>query len=386
MPPLLGATGKSEATNPVLDIFTPDKGKLKDPVVLEFQIFAAESDVEQLIPVQKFPSTPGTRQSVDVVTLIPTGEKIALGHFVAKFDPTADSVTDPGRYLIRWFFKFDATEPERVVEYEFEIMASSNLAIRDFSYALLRDLREEGVTAAVVNDSKVLRSLKKAREQIENATGRFFFPRLSKIEADGTNSREYLRVADVIIALQEVEIVNQTLLGASSGLIDLEDIFVYSRHLSQRLNDPDDREDPKLSFIKRTDLGGLRDPADADLLFRDRLIFPGGSQNVMLTALWGYTEPDPHHKDDQIGRVPLLIREVCIKLAILNNTPLNSGGGTGSGGARGPIKSEKTRSQSVTYGAKSDSAIAARAAGLFGDEGIDIVLAQFRRPVDIGAA
>lgn len=386
MPPLLGATGKSEATNPVLDIFTPDKGKLKDPVVLEFQIFKAESDTEQLIPVQKFPSTPGDRQSVDVVTLVPTGDKIGLGNFVAKFDPTAESVTEPGRYIIRWFFKFVATEDERVVEYEFEILAASAISIRDFSYALLRDLREEGVTEASVGDAKVLRSLRKAREQIELATGRFFFPRLSKIEADGTNSREYLRVADVIIALQEVEIVNQSLLGASSGLIDLEDIFVYSRHLSQRLNDPDDREDPKLSFIKRTDLGGLRDPADGNLLFRDRLIFPGGSQNIMLTAIWGYTEPDPHHKDDQLGRVPLLIREICIKIAIANNTALNSGGGTGSGGGRGPIKSEKTRSQSVTYGAKSDAAISARAGGLFGDEAIDIILAQFRRPVDIGAA
>lgn len=381
MPPLLGDSGKSTGDNPSLDIFTPDKGKLKDPVTLEFIIFRAETSAERLVPVPVFPSS--GRQVVDLTDL-PTGAKVGLGHFVAKVDVANDFVAKTaGRHVIRWFFKFDVTEDERVVEDEFDLVLGADFSIRRFSYALLSDLRREGLSVASLPDDRALDLLPEAADAINHATGRFFGVKRIEAKLDGNNARELL-LNDVLIALEKLEVINTTLLGASSGIIDPEDLFIYARHLFSGTLDPDDRENPKISFIKRTDLFGLRDPRAASLLFRDRLLFPSGAQNILLDGIWGYTDPDRRKPKNQVGIIPRKIREACIRIVLRDSAPI---GDTDAQQAlrTGPIKQEKTREQSITY-AVPDSVVAANSSGFFGDAQIDKLLAQFRSPVALGAA
>lgn len=379
MPPLLGSIAKSDCANPVLEIFIVGGNQLKDPFILEFAIFKGETAAERLTPVKTFPV--GPRQTVDL-TDCPTGDRLGLGHFVADVDAGVDLSGVTGRLVIKWFYKLTATDTEKVVETEFEVLAGTDIGIPFLSYAMVRDLRAQGINITTLPDGDALLALREAAQLVESATGQFFTPRRSRVRYDGNNGRDLL-LDQTIIAIEQIDIINQSILGASQGPIELDDVFVYNRHLSQRLFQPDDRESPKISFFRDTDMGGFIDPNKIDLLFRNRLIFPLGTQNIELTAVWGYTDPNPFRVDDKIGITPLAIRKVCMKIALRESTKI---GDTDALVAqnKGPIKSERTLQQAVTYGTSGNDSVA-RGSGITGDASIDVILAQYARPVPMAS-
>lgn len=378
MPALLGATAKSNCTTPVLEAFIVDGTHLKDPFILEFIIFKAQSPTEQLTPVRAFPVA--GRQVVNLADC-PTGERLGLGHFVADVDADVDLNGVTGRLIIRWFYKLTPTGDEKTIENEFEIVGGTDIGVPFLSYAMVTDLRSEGVTITDLTDARALGVLQDQAKAIELATGRFFTPRRNIIKMDGNNGRA-LPLGDVLIGLEKLDIIDQNLLGASGGGILLDDVFVYARHLSQGLLEPDDRENPKISFPRTTDIGGFIDPNDVELLFRNRLIFPIGTQNIEITGVWGYTDPNPFKRDDQLGVTPRLIKKACMML-VLREGPLLTDSARDAT-RKGPIKSERTLQQSVTYGTTGNDN-QARGAGLTGDPEIDVILAQYARPTQMAA-
>jgi hypothetical protein len=62
--------------------------------------------------------------------------------------------------------------------------------------------------------------------------------------------------------------------------VDLDDVEVYNRHLSQGLVDPDDRESPKI-VVNVSDI--------AKIGFID--YWPRGNQNIQVQGVFGYTDP-----------------------------------------------------------------------------------------------
>jgi hypothetical protein len=301
---------------------------------------------------------------------------------LAQIDPATELIgATSGRYVIRWFYKLILTGTEKVVEYEFELLALTDFGSNNLSYCMIRDLREEGIAVADLADGRAVTVLRRVADHIETATGRFFYAKRQIQKVDGSNSRELL-LGDPIIALEQLNVINQSIEGATAGIIDLADVFVYNRHLTEGLFDPDDRENPKLAFVKRTDLGGLEDPNTIDLLFRNRLIFPIGSQNVETTGVWGYTSRDPRRPDNQVGITPPAIRDVALRIAY-RETPLITDQSERESRRRGPLQSERTLHQSVSYGG---SGGVGRGVGITGDQEIDQILAQFARPLALGAA
>ena len=145
---------------------------------------------------------------------------------------------------------------------------------------------------------------------------------------------------------------------------------VYGRHLHGVLN-PDDRNAPRIElFSSSEDLAGVR-----PFTF-SRLIYPRGQQNVTITAVMGYTDPD----GTPFGCIPTLIRRVT-QLLVLREIPrLSEMDYREEAIKRWRLVSETTSGQSYSM-----SAIGSLRGFFTGDPEIDTILASYVRPPNIGS-
>jgi len=106
------------------------------------------------------------------------------------------------------------------------------------------------------------------------------------------------------------------------------------------------------------------------------LVWLPGTQNIILEGLFGYTEPD----GTLVGTTPELIRHVT-KLLVLRELPVMTDlSRREERQRRWRLVSERTRDQGY-------SLEALQAQGAFtGDREIDVILASFSRPPQLGAA
>jgi len=357
--PALARNQTSDCDSPILDLFTQVNGVLTDVAVLEFIIL----DKTGPSPVQVFPVT--GRGVVDTAALCPVGGKLSTGLFVAEYTPPLTE--NIGSHAIQWFFRLTPTSPEQTFEEEFEILAEV-VGTGQIAYCPIQDLRDEGFTIQQASDARLAQLIELASRYIDSVTERFFEPRQQTLELDGRGSPDLL-LDEPIIAVEEIEILDQGIGGVPvTGVVDSSSYRVYNRHLTQRLAKPDDRDNPKISFVRNG-------TAVRPLLGRG-FFFPHGTQNIRIKGLFGYTEADGSHT----GRTPLLIRDVCKRLVVRDLPLLSDAGQREDAQKRWRLIEEKTRDQSY----KLDKLVLRGA--FTGDPAIDNVLVQFKRPADLGAA
>lgn len=369
--PALARLQASDCDNPELDIFTRVNGVLTDVYSLEFVI---EEDVTTPgTPIQVYPLS--GRQTVDLA-LCPTGDKLSTGRYVAEWTP---GVAEPiGTHIVRWFFQLTAASPEQSFCEEFEVLPEVT-ASTTTGYTTIAELRAEGVTVAQADDARLQVLIGRATNMIDHYTGRWFEPRSKVFMLDGTGAGGLL-LGPPIISISQVRLLARDV-GPSVLDVDLADVRIYNRHLTQELLDPDDRQNPKLEFLtfderyERSTLvwGGARD------LFHP-VVWPRGTQNVEVTGIFGYTDPD----GSPTGRTPEMISYACMLMVLRDLPGLATQRGFDARRAFA-VTEYKTRDQSIKY-ASPDKLGNQGVGGFTGDPTIDSILKMFRRPLALGAA
>lgn len=306
-----------------------------DPYSAAFQIL--DSTGTQIYPV-----TPGTKQSVNLVT-----HRVGLGYYAAVWTSSAAAV---GAYTIRWSVVPVVGDEEVVFDQSFEVVT------KDFpgrNYCSLQSLRDDGITASAVADDVAQRLIVQASRMVEMYTGRVFAPVPKTVRVDGNNSRRLL-FQEPIVAIESLTV--SLFLGIlESDLAVLPDTFlVYNRHLSMGLLQPDDRDNPKIEFVY-----------DANL---------EGAQNIEVVGVFGYTEPD----GSWCGRTPELI-QVATRLLCFRYRAKPGTDDRDDDVKRGRIISEHTKDQGYQLANMS------MFGGYTADPEIDGILSSFTRPPKFGA-
>lgn len=372
--PALARGQASDCANPELDVFFKVNGILTDVFSLEYVI---EEDVTTPgTPIQVFPAS--GRATSDVSALCPTGDKISTGNYVALYTPV---LSEPiGTHKLRWFFKLTASSPEQTFSEEFEVLPEASASSGD-GYCTVGELRGLGVPSTGVGaktDAQLQFLIQRASRLIDLYTGRYFSPRTLTIRLNGTG-RHGLLLGDPIISISSIKLIGDDLLPTVSE-IELDDVRIYNRHLSQNLINPDDRENPLIEFLvfdERHETFGLQ---SAHNLFHPHR-WPEGTQNVEVSGIFGYTEFD----GSATGRTPDLISMVTCLMVIRDlPSPFLNPDKREDARNRWRVKRLKTRDQEIEY--ISAEKLGSRAVGFFtGDPEIDKIIAAFVRPPNFGA-
>ncbi len=220
------------------------------------------------------------------------------------------------------------------------------------AYATVSEFRDEGVPVTF-SDQRLATALERASREIDQLTRRQFGPRFASYSFNGTRSpicpldREVVGVE--LVTSDGVELDNDS-------LIVTNDWYAKSAH--------------KIEW---------RAPNDRDITRYSDAFYPGtfaeGRGNITISGLWGYVEAAPW--GDLAGQVPTLIVEATLRLAA--RRVRRSWSATSGQQVLGPIASERTREQAVTY-AKSGSTVQT----LTGDPEVDRILSQYRRGFIVG--
>jgi hypothetical protein len=147
-------------------------------------------------------------------------------------------------------------------------------------YASLADMRSEGVTPAMASDERLTALLTEASAFVDHVTGWFFEPRTMVLRMDGRGTPSVeppyppVRVDELVIG------------GVAASLAD-DDIAIRGAPVLPGFDAP-----------RFTLLRGCT--------------FPKGSDNVVASGVWGYTEPD----GTALGRTPVAIRRAAMLLVM----------------------------------------------------------------------
>jgi hypothetical protein len=355
--PALSRGQASDCSNPVLDIFTTTSGGYVDVQVLEFEIFekvTSPSTWTKAFPVSgRFP--------VDL-TACPAGDKLSTGRYVASYTPPLTALI--GTYQIRWYFKLVLAAPEQTITEEFEVLPEV-VGSTSTGYTSISALRDEGVTTAQASDGRLTTLIARCSRMIERWTGRWFEPRSHTFLLDGHGGRTLI-LEQPIIRIDTVRLLEtDDVSGIASDDLDLAGLRVYNRHISQSLIAPDDRDDPRIewSLVEgyRAGIWGGR--------------WPEGSQNVFVSGIFGYTEPD----GSPFGRTPADIELATQMLVIRNLAKLADTEARQDAILASRITDLRTRDQSISYARAPGNST--RVVGAFsGDPEIDAIVAQYCRP------
>ena len=359
--PALAPTESSSCASPVLDINLSSGGSPVNVSSLEFQIFELVTDPEN--PIQISPLPAPNRTTVNVGQSCPTGDRLSTGRYVAQYTVPAGALI--GTHLVKWFYKLAATSTEQCFQEEFEIIPVL-AAASPGNYCSLAEVRAEGVNDPPYPDARIESMIELASRYIDRYTGRFFTAVAKTVQIDGRGTPELILHEPIV----EITSVTQKFHNDAPSVISLDDLEIYNRHLTQNLTQPDDRNNPKISYLRSTFDNIRFNPKTLVLNFLR------GRKNITIDGTFGYRDYD----GSAIGKVPPLIARACMLLALRNLDPaIDSVGGVGVGS----IRRERTRHQEVEYGDPSLSPIR----GAFtGDPEIDQLIVAYKRPPYIGSA
>jgi len=178
-----------------------------------------------------------------------------------------------------------------------------------------------------------------------------------------------------------------TVFGRGSNLdresIAVDDVLVYNRHLTEGLNDPDDRDHPRIEMVS----GSLIDYPGLDAEFL------AGSQIIEVSGLFGYTELGPGDSvgetsdGSQIplsyGDTPELIRQACMLLVTRNIGTLGDPASRADWRDASRVIEEKTADQSYKLASNAQLKLFGSTTG---DPEIDGILNLYRVPASMGVA
>lgn len=298
-----------------------------------------------------------------------TGE-LQPGHYAAAFSPSAFSPSVPpgSRLEIAWAWTMP-NGAEGIMVRRFDLLQNVAPTLGS-GYCLVSDMREEGLSRERVSDERLLRLILLQSQYVDRVTGRFFEPRWQIQTLNGTGGRA-MQLGDPIIALALVTLGNPVV-----NTIEPESFRIFNRHITAGITAPDDRNDPKIEFVHYRDIFGRQRSASIDsplfgVPFRD-LFFPAGVQNVNVSGLFGFTDPD----GSATGCTPELIRHAT-KLLVMREA-YRFASDERDERKRHRILSEGTRDQRYQLQAATEGA-------LTGDREIDDLLLMYMRPIRISS-
>lgn len=355
----------SSASNPLLDVYFKSSGVPADVAVLQFIVYELVS-----VPgteTQVYP--PSGRATVDLVV-----DRVELGRYAAAWTPGAGELI--GAHRVRWFFKLLSSSSEQQFSENFTVAAAGAVASASASsslgYTTVQALRDEGVTASMASDDRLVVLIARASRLVDHWTGRTFAPTSKTIKVDGTGRRGLL-LDEAIISISEVHVLDAFGFGDSETFTDvvLTDLRIYNRHLTEGLLDPDDRDSPKIEFVwpNRWNFGGS---------------WPTGRQNIQITGVFGFTDPDGTPN----GKTPDLIQHATNLLVVRELPVLADTSSRDDTRFRFAITNQRTRDQSISYSPNAGgAAFSASGSGrMTGDAEIDTILERYVRPTKMGAA
>jgi hypothetical protein len=363
VPRLLGHSQTTSPTKPVLGAFTvahnltvdnaPVNAALVTPVSLEYEILDL-SDVEK----ENAPAVVVARTALDL-----TASKVGFGRYAPTWTVPADEAL--GRHMIRWFAVMEEDAAEVEWTEQFDVLASTAGLPTRVLYALVSDVRAEGI-AASMSDRRIAEVLARSCDRLDEWTNRFFAPVWKNIRVDGDRNR-YIYFHEPIIALEQVVLTD------GFTFVEPSAFTVYNRHLTGLLV-PDDRETPHIEF--RSDLWETRYSGN-------HYPFPGvnahpqwagrSPQSIQVKGVFGYTDPD----ESPTGSTPSLAKEVVVLLT-LREAPKQGPQDAAMRRRAAFIQTMKTREQTVTWGdvQLSSGAASPANANFSGDPYIDGKIAQ----------
>lgn len=225
-------------------------------------------------------------------------------------------------------------------------------------YCQVADLRTEGITVSMLSDAAAVRKIVASSRYIDRCCRQWFEPRSRTIRLDGRDSR-VLPLGIPIIRIDSVARISGR--GASfddSEVVDVDDLVIYNRHLTEGLEEPDDRDTPRLEFPGDQRAYGVGGSTSWVPLTSG---FGRSSQGVQIVGVFGYTELDP---DDSVGetsdgsqiplaygRTPPLIERACMKLVLRDMPTLVDIDEREDYRSRWMLTGEKTADQSYTRAA-----------------------------------
>lgn len=256
-------------------------------------------------------------------------------------------------------------------------------------YVTVEQLRDEGVSLDV-SDAQLTRVIRRASAQIDAWCHRWFSPRAMTLLLDGPG-HDILQIGPPIISVSRVRIVTpgDIILPIFQEIVDLTNVKVFNRHLTQGLTDPDDRANPKLQWILASDEYTRRLPDVVRYGW-----WPRGVQNIEVTGYFGYTDPDPDEivvpPATPVGKTPELVAMACMMLVVRDMLPVADLEGRTEAALSGRTLSVRTRDQSITYGAAVNSTTGVSTgsnfgSGIMGNTEIQALLSQYVRGPHLGA-
>ncbi len=343
---ILVARGSTiDATKPSLTFYGVEDGLLVDPFVVEYQVFDVSTDAKTLEPVQVFPAVEGTRASVDLVD-----DRAGVGRYAATW--TVPETEPAGEHEIRWFHKATSTSAEVEAVERFEVLDGLPSLLRGPTYASLKSIRNAYEAACGISDVRLLNVLHRVGSFIERATRRSFLPTFKTVVLDGGGTSTLFLDAPVVAV---------DALIVDGVVVDAEDWIVYGR-------------DPRIVWSSVGPSASIV-PGWGWSWYQRR--FPWGRQSVSVSGVFGHVEPNALAP---WGTVPLEIEHVA-RLLVARDLTASANAAAGVVYS-GPISSERTRDQSVSY---ETSRAAAWSSGWTGDPEIDGILARWQAPPFVGA-
>ncbi len=210
-------------------------------------------------------------------------------------------------------------------------------------YATVADMRDEGVTPAQASDERLTALLVEASAFVDHVTGWFFEPRPMVVRMDGRGT------ASIEPPYPPIRFDELVIDGATASLA------------------PDD-----LVIRGAPVLPGF----DAPRLTLVRSLFPRGTDNVVASGLWGYTDPN----GTPTGGTPPAIRRAVMLLVMRWLAKLGDAEAAAAK-SQWRILEERTRDQSYRL-----APVAATDVTFTSDPEIDLLLARYRKPIGLGAA
>jgi hypothetical protein len=248
-------------------------------------------------------------------------------------------------------------------------------------YLTVAEVRAEGYPfndTTTYNDAYVEGKIDTASEQIEKFTGNWFASKDRPFQLDGDGGN-FLKVPAPIVQIDSITITTHARFGVDTTYeVDLTEVRVYNRHLTQGLLSPDDRKNPGIAIESF-----LAEP------YESLDFWPSGDQNVFLEGKFGWTElgssdtPGETAVGSQIptskGVTPFLIKRACMLLVRKHFPKVGDYQGLLSTGAITGVRKLQARDQTVDFGAGGGGTGMRYVGGSTGDEEIDRILLGFRR-------
>jgi len=353
---------ESSAAAPLLQLFTRIGGNMADIVSGTYTI-------------DKLPTAYGSAPSnvVGSTAIVPASHKLSTGSYAVL---TGDTTSwDAGSYQIvaQLVMEASAATVTHVIPFElldsnvFPNTAGTGAAWR--GYARTHQLLREGYVAAGTDVGRIQLAVQRISRQIEEWTkGRIFEQRYMTIRLNGQQARTML-VPQSIIAVALIQAVALDASGVQQTYsYDQSAYSVFNRHMDGLLS-PDDRFNPKISLTN----------AYTEPTLIDTWPWPNGQQNVEITGLFGYVDPDEEAAPSRysIGHQPEEIEHVCgVLVARHILDPTMSGGPSVHN--PGLVKKYSTRHQSIEFFGAAGSV--SFAGGMSGDPLIDAILTQYVMP------